>query len=45
LAVLARTHTVTVMPETRTRGRRALRVFITDAVGQWTELTVGGNPV
>ena len=34
------------MPETRTRaGRRALRVFITDPVGQWTELTAGGHPV
>jgi hypothetical protein len=45
LAPLARAPSVTVMPETRARGRRALRVFITDAVGQWTELTAGGYPV
>lgn len=30
------------MPESR---GRSPRVFITDAVGEWTELTAGGHPV
>lgn len=30
------------MPESR---RRSPRVFITDAVGEWTELTGGGHPM
>ncbi len=33
------------MPESRALGRRALRVFITEAGGAVTELTGGGNPV
>jgi len=45
LAPRARAHTVRLMPETRRRGGRALRVFITDSVGRWTELTEGGRPV
>jgi hypothetical protein len=43
--VRAHALTVRLMPETRRRGGRALRVFITDPVGEWTELTAGGNPV